>query len=188
MLENIEFNSLLSALIGGFFALFGVLVNSRLSKKNTEKEDKNKVENFIDSIHLELNTLWDLYYSSIGSKVEEYKDDEPFMHIYHAKQDYFIVYKNNSNYIGSIECKELRESIVRTYILCKSILDTYELNNEFIDLYTKYNDNGDIKKRDMVRSSLVESTASIKDIHSALKEKLNNLNKVYAEYKKNNQL
>lgn len=184
ILRNLVMLDFGSAVIGGSFTLIGVIINEYFVKKRNILEEKEKTKNFVESINLEVNTLWDLYLKNIGKTLELHNEKEPFFFTYYAKQDYFLLYSKNTNQLGSIENKELREIIVRIYVKAKALLDTYQLNNEFIEKHELYHTTKNEDMRIGYYEALTEGAPSLKEIHFDLKNEVETLNSLVKAYKK----
>lgn len=172
---SFDFNSLVSALsgslIGGIFVLFGVWIKEYLDKKR----DKQKVKNIIKGISIEINTIWDMYINRVGTLLEELSDEEMFGYIYPVNQDYFTVYSNNADLIGSIENKNISNSIIKIYTMAKGLIDSFQLNNQMLEKVEEYeNTNNEFKYtyEDILR----KYSTNLKKLHYDLKKEIEILN------------
>lgn len=168
---SFDFNSLVSALsgslIGGMFVLIGVGIKEYLDKKR----DKQKVKNIIKGISIEINTIWDMYINRVGTLLEELSDEEMFGYIYPINQDYFTVYSNNADLIGSIENKNISNSIIKIYTMAKGLIDSFQLNNQMLEKVEEYeNTNNELKYtyEDILR----KYSANLKKLHYDLKKEI----------------
>jgi len=128
---QMDWNSLISALIGGGLSLLGavgaVLIERKISRNEEESKEKILLRGFINSIKTEITTLW-----GDSSYIESLKDGEPFLTAIAFTQDYFVIYSNNSHLIGRLKSEELRNQIVKTYTAGRLIIDTYAYNNDLV--------------------------------------------------------
>lgn len=183
--NNFDFNSLFAALIGGAFALLGVLVAEYLTRKRSKDEEKDKTINFLKNVKTELNTLWDMYLINMGNIIEEHDENQPFYYTYIVNQEYFTIYTNNSSYIGLIKNDKLRESIIRSYAKGKALIDTYQLNNKMLEQHELYAAQQDNLMTHDYRKILKEYAPKIKSLHFELKSEIETLNKLLEKEIKN---
>ena len=138
-MNNFTWNDLLlssvGGLIGGALTLVGVYCTHWLqSKQNAEKEAEHLL-GLLQGIHDEIETLWEVYSSSIGAHVETLQDNSPLMVFWPINQDYFTIYNTNAFFIGKIKSHDIRKSIVATYTQARALIDSYRMNN---DMFQKY--------------------------------------------------
>lgn len=176
--NDIDFNSLISALFGASFTLFAVFIAEFFTRKRQKDDNKKQIINFLNSICAELNTLWKLYYENAGQNLEECSDTEAYTFVFIVNQDYFTIYRNNSHIIGQIDNEELRSCIIRAYAKAKSLIDTYQLNNSMLEkkelfLVQKYKE-----MYDEYEHILKEYTTSLKRLHFELKDEIDIFNKL----------
>lgn len=174
--NGFDFNSLYAAIVGGLFALFGVVVNEFFTRKRIENEDKQKTINFLKNVKIELNTLWDMYLINMGSIIEQHDENQPFYYTYIVNQEYFTIYTNNSQYIGSVKNEKLRESIIRSYAKGKALIDTYQLNNKMLEQHELYAANQHDLMVNDYRKILKDYAPKIKALHNELKREIEELN------------
>lgn len=102
-------------------------------------DEKKQIESFLNSIKSEISSIWSRYYDTIGKSIESLKEDEGFDSYYPIFDNYFIVYDNNTNLIGSLD-KELSEILVKTYIIAKGLKDSFVFNNQLLNEVRRYHD------------------------------------------------
>jgi hypothetical protein len=128
---QIDWNSLISALIGGVLSLLGavgaVLIDRKISREEEESKERILLRGFINSIKTEMTTLWD-----DNSHLESLREGEPFLTTIAITQDYFVIYSNNSHLIGRLKSEELRNHIVKTYTAARMLIDVFAYNNDLV--------------------------------------------------------
>lgn len=186
--NNLEYlYYLLSALIGGALACAGSLWATKITQSNDRKirelSLKQSQINFLKALSNEINTLWERYMWGIGEELERLADGHPFTFYYPVTQDYFTVFNNNSQFIGSLQNEELSSEIVEIYSIAKGLVDSYRLNNDFVQkhehwhwLANETNQNIHLQRAQAQLEALKEYSATLKEIHFKIKEKLPILN------------
>lgn len=138
----IDWNSVVSALVGGAIAgFFSLRAVDRSAKKDSEmrkKEEESLLNAFLLSIRDEVDTLWNRYMWGIGEELEKLPENQPFLWQYPLTQNYFSVYDNNSSLIGKIKEDNLRKLIIITYTQAKGLIDSYRFNNEMVKTYEDF--------------------------------------------------
>jgi hypothetical protein len=186
---QIDWNSLISALIGGILSLTGavgaVLIDRKISKNEEESKEKILLRGFINSIKTELTTLW-----GDTSYLESLKEGEPFLTTIAITQDYFVIYSNNSPLIGRLKSEELRNQIVKTYTAARLLIDAYAYNNELVremrDLEYRSVHSGSNNLSNhikMKRDELIEWAPEIKKQSKQTKEDIGKLVALIEQYK-----
>ncbi|MCF6766526.1 hypothetical protein L3V82_12180 [Thiotrichales bacterium 19S3-7] len=178
---------LIGALVGGLFTLVSASYSFYKLRSHSLDIEKRQVENFVKSIRVELNVLFDQYMGSMGTAVENLQQDQKLDLYYPLTQDYFIVYHNNSRLIGSIEDSYVRNQIIRIYTVAKGLVDSFRMNNEILSNYehecillNRDRDNNESTNSILVayEDSLKAYAISIKQSHSEFKQQLEILNDV----------
>ena len=128
---QMDWNALISALIGGGLSLLGavgaVLIDRKISRNEEESKERILLRGFINSIKTEITALW-----VDNSSLESLKEGEPFLKTVAITQDYFVIYSNNSPLIGRLKSEELRNQIVKTYTAARLLIDAYAYNNDLV--------------------------------------------------------
>lgn len=181
--NTFDFNSLLAALIGGLISLVAVFITEYLTRKRTKSDELELTQNFLKNIKEEINTLWQLYISNMGDILEQHNETEAFHYIYVVNQDYFTIYNNSSQLIGSVKNKKLSSSIIKTYAKAKSLIDTYQLNNKILDKQEIYASDMNISMINGYENALKEYTPVLKRLHTDLKEEISTLNNLFESEK-----
>lgn len=127
--------ALIGAWIGGKFTLTAV---EKTHKRNiaTQKANQERIiNNFLQAIHDEVDTLWNNYNSMAGVTIGNLKDGDALTIYYPIPLDIFTIYNGNSSLIGSVQDSELRKAIITTYGNARSLIESHRLNNEFVQKY-----------------------------------------------------
>lgn len=149
-------SGLIGALIGGFFTLWGTLIDGRRQERASDNEAKDKQKSVLIGIKAEIETLLELYKARIYDSLEGYEGGKPFDTIFPLTQNYFSFYESNSFALTSINEKTMK-SIVICYGSARSLVDTFKMNNQVLDelskLQTIYHDT----QKDIHRFNLEQS-------------------------------
>ncbi|WP_440874305.1 hypothetical protein [Thalassotalea sp. PLHSN55] len=182
-----SFGSAISgAVIGGFIAGFFALKSTQKSfdnqKTQSDESEKKLIKGVLQAIHDELETIFERYQESMGSKIENLNDQEALAFYYPLVSDFFTVYNGNSFLIGRIPDNDLRKKIIKTYTIAKGMVDSFRLNN---DLVSKWEFSEklfaesqlEVHKQQAIahHSALVDYAKSIKDGHASFKVEVNGL-------------
>jgi hypothetical protein len=137
---------LVSAIIGVTGVVIGAYIagyySDRATKsllqgqKDAQQEERAlKVKAVLSALYHELDSVWRLYMQGMGQEIEKVPPaDKPqgFLIVYPIISDYFPLYQANAANIGLIQDTELRNKLVHTYTLAKSLVDSYKMNNQLI--------------------------------------------------------
>jgi hypothetical protein len=72
-----------------------------------------------------LEILGQIYGQESGGLLENLKEGQPFDVYFSLKQQYFIVYPNNTDVVGQIEDSDLVKAIVVTYNTANFLIESY---------------------------------------------------------------
>jgi hypothetical protein len=178
---QMDWNSSISALIGGVLSLLGavgaVLIDRKISRNEEESKEKILLRGFINSIKTEITTLW-----GDTSYLESLKEGEPFLTTVAITQDYFVIYSNNSPLIGRLKSEELRKQMVKTYTAGRMLIDAYAYNNDLMremrDLEYRSVHSGSNNLSNhikMKRDELIEWAPELKKLSKQTKEDIGKL-------------
>lgn len=127
-------SGLLGAVVGGLFTLYATKVEIRSNAAKEARHEQKEMQSLLDSIALELRTLWSMHERRIGPMLQSLKPGEPFLYYYPLSQNYFVIYDANATRIGAIADASLRTAIVVTFNKCKKVIDGLTYNNTlFLD-------------------------------------------------------
>ena len=125
-------SSAVGALIGSALTLAGAYLAHWLERSEAERKDADHLLGLLQGIHDEIESLWELYISSIGAHAEALQANAPLMFYWPITQDYFTIYNSNSFFIGKIKDHDLRKQIVATYAKARGLIDSYRMNNDLL--------------------------------------------------------
>lgn len=164
------------ALIGSALTLVATYIAHRLQLSVQDKKDAQHLKGLLQSIHDEIETLWDAYMGSAGAHVEALPDGEPVAIYWPITQDYFIIYSANANSIGRVRDHDLRKAIVVAYTKAWGLIDSFRMNNELVHkfeyttlLYQESKNPVHQAHANAHRQNLVRYAAQLKQRHNDLK-------------------
>lgn len=99
-----------------------------LQKQNQQK----LIKGFLQAIHDEIETLWEIYEADMGVQLEALHDGNPLLVYYPVMQEYFTVYNTNGFLIGHVEDPDLRKLIIQVYSKARGLIDSYKMNNDMV--------------------------------------------------------
>lgn len=133
----VTFGSAISgAVIGGVITGYCALRSTDKAYENQQKHaddnEEKTIKGLLQAIHDEIETIWDRYQETMGSKLDTLGDNDPLNFYYPLVSDFFTVYNGNSFLIGRIPNNDLRKQIIKTYTLAKGLVDSFRLNNDLV--------------------------------------------------------
>ena len=132
--------SVISGLVGGVLALLGVYFTLEGHRQRDKDRQEEIILSALEAIKEELNSLWGIINESVEHYWKEFEEKKDFLNCnLTVPSDYFTIYRSNANLIGQIEEPELRNKIVRVYVLLLALIEGYKKNNTWIDKYEKAN-------------------------------------------------
>lgn len=127
------------AVVGGAIAGYYSFKATKEAHENqkiiADENERNIVTSLLQSIHDEIETVFDNYHENIGVKLESLEEDAPLLFYYPLVSDFFPVYNGNTFLLGRIKDNDLRKSIIKTYTLAKGLIDSYRMNNDLLQKY-----------------------------------------------------
>ena len=179
-------SSLLSTIVGGLIAsATAYLVTNKTYNdqvKQAEKTEEQLIKGLLQSIHDEVETVYERYLETMGGKLESLNEMEPLIIIYPLVSDFFSVYNGNSFLIGRISNNDLRKKIIKTYTLAKGMVDSFKLNNDLVNKYEYayflYSESkSDVHKKQMSAhyQSLINYASTLKHAHNEFKKEVSSL-------------
>lgn len=128
--------TIIAAIIGGVIAgQYSLQATKKAHENQKTIADENEdriVKSLLQSIHDELETVFERYQETMGSRIEALEKNQPLTFYYPLASDFFAVYHGNSFLIGRIKDHDLRKGIIKTYTLAKGLIDSYKMNNELL--------------------------------------------------------
>lgn len=174
--------AIIGGLITGFFTIKSTNNSFDNQKKQSEESEKAIIKGLLQSIHDEVDSIYERYHESMGILIESLEDDKPLAVYYPLSSDFFTVYNGNSFLIGRIQDHSLRKQIIRTYTIAKGIVDSFKMNNELVAKFEISNKifqetNSEVHKNQANTQYfyLVEYAKVLKEAHIKLKNEVNHL-------------
>lgn len=121
--------------IAGYYSFKATKEAHENQKRIADDNEKNIITSLLQSIHDEIETVFDNYHENIGVQLESLDENRPLLFYYPLVSDFFPVYNGNTFLLGRIKDNDLRKSIIKTYTLAKGLLDSYRMNNDLLQKY-----------------------------------------------------
>jgi len=126
-----------STILGAAIGYIGSMKGVKNSEKGKNLDEISKKIRILSAMRSEFIFLLERYENVYGQFISNTSEGQPIDEFSPSKEDYFTVYINNSEIIGDISNEKTRESIIRSYILSKSIMEEFEINNSLHEEYRK---------------------------------------------------
>ncbi len=183
---SFDLSSLVSAIIGGLiaggFALLATHISYKNQIKQAQENDEKLIKSLLQSIHDEIETIYEIYQDSIGEKIDSLNEGEALNVYYPIESDYFTVYRSNCFLIGRITDNDLRKQIIKTYTLAQGMVDAFHQNSAFVekrvDAYELFIGTQDEVHKTYFQehdNQLVEYAKIIKESHMSFKQEISEL-------------
>ena len=160
------------AVIGGFITYVGVrrTLNHADSVRNQDRQQI--LLGVYQALHTEVATLREVYETGDwGHAIENLAEGHPLASFFPVEQDYFVVYRNNTNLIGLIPEEKLRREIVATYVKMMGFIDSIRHNNWLLAQLEDARREPLLPPRTAgIEKSMVEYAVKIRNMHCVLKE------------------
>ena len=103
----------------------------RYAEKRDLENKRNQLLNLFQALNAELSAIWERYMAVVGGDLEKAKqaDELPFTILFAAAQNYFGVYDNSAQLLGTLE-PESGKKIIEAYVNLKSLLDELQNYNQ----------------------------------------------------------
>jgi hypothetical protein len=135
-------------------------------------DDETEILAFVEAIRDEVQTAWDGYCLEIHPAINALPSGDYFDVIYPVSTDTFTIYDNGASIVGKIDDAELRNSVVKTYGLAKSLILSFQLNNSMVAEYRQLSLLYRQPDRDAVLSARADSlriyASKLKELDSAI--------------------
>lgn len=186
LFELIQSKEFVAAVIGGLVTGVFSLLTTKMVFKNQQIQSENNekviINSLLQSIHDEIETVYERYQETMGARLESLKEGEALAFYYPLVSDFFAVYNGNTFLLGRIKNNDLRKQIIKTYTLSKGMIDSFRLNNDLVQKFessTKIHDETghEIHKKHAIAhyNSLVAYAKNLKQGHIILKSEINDL-------------
>lgn len=181
--------AIVGGLIAGYFALESTKRAFKNQKVHANDNEEKLIKGLLQAIHDEIETVYDRYQETMGSRLEALGDGGALTFYYPLVSDFFSVYNGNTFLLGRIADNDLRKQIIKTYTLSKGMVDSFRLNNDLVQKLEHSNKvfgetQQEIHKQHAIAhySSLVEYAKSLKQSHQVLKQEIANLLRVLRKH------
>ncbi len=172
-------SGLIGAVVGGLFTLYATNKALRADAVKEDRQEEKEIQNLLDSLAVELGTLWEFHMRRIGAMIENLKPGDAVEFFYPLTQDYFTLYDSNAHNIGKLRDATLRAGIVKTYNKGKKIVDGFKYNNELYHDWRDYSDSDEQLQDDVrlagKRKALTDYAMMLKEDHFEMKALVENL-------------
>jgi len=174
--------AIIGGLITGISSVIAVLIAHKKDLKKLKIQEKRLTQSLLQSIHDEIEALWEAYQEGVGTHLEALSEGKPFLYYYPISQDYFTVYTTNSIFIGKIEDNDLRKLIITTYTQARGLIDSYRMNNYMLEkyeqwesLYKQTNNPVYCEYYKAYYEGLIKYAKNLKSQHNKVKKNVNSL-------------
>lgn len=174
--------AVVGGIVAGYFALRTVTISFNNQRKHDEENEGKLIQGLLQAIHDEIETIYERYQETIGSKLETLADGDALTSYYPVVSDFFSVYNGNTFLIGRIPNNDLRKQIIMTYTLSKGMVDSFRLNNDLVHKFEHSSKIFDETTQEVHKQhaqahyqSLVEYAKKLKHSHHVLKQEISNL-------------
>lgn len=168
--------ALTGGLLTGYFSIKSTDKAFEHQQQHTDDNDKKLILGLLQSIHDEIETVWDRYQETMGMQLESLPENEALQFYFPLVSDFFSVYNGNSFLIGRIPDNDLRKQIIKTYTLAKGIVDSFRMNNDLVQKFEIANKifeetNKNVHKNHAIAhlNSLIVYAKTLKESHKILK-------------------
>ncbi|MFH1621635.1 MAG: hypothetical protein ABIA97_00740 [Candidatus Omnitrophota bacterium] len=182
MNKEILISTAVGAFIGSSITLIATIISHHLQVSERKKTEESVIHGFLQGIHDEIETLWDLYLKGIGNKLESLEEGKGLECYYPVTQEYFTFYMANAYLVGKVKDHDLRKNIVSVYAKAKGLLDSYRMNNEVLNklehsalVYQSSKISTDRSNMLAYQQSLITYASSLREYHNDLKVLIQNL-------------
>lgn len=181
--------AIVGGLITGYFALETTKRSFKNQRAHADENEAKLIKGLLQAIHDEIETVYDRYQETMGSRLESLGDGGALAFYYPLVSDFFAVYNGNSFLIGRIPDNDLRKQIIKTYTLSKGMVDSFRLNNDLVQKFEHSNKvfeetQQEVHKQHAIAhyNALVEYAKTLKQGHAALKQEVSNLLRVLRKH------
>lgn len=125
-------SGLIGTLIGGLMSCVSAWWVWRLTRKHEVSRAAEITRNRLGAIHDELVATWERYNGQIGHRFETADPLSPPLMIMPIGEDYFPIYRNNTDAVAQISDAQARHLLPKTYICAVGMIDSLRFNNELV--------------------------------------------------------
>lgn len=168
-------SAIIGGLIAGGFAIWaGILAGNQAHRNNLKLDEiqkRKKIDGVLQAIRCELEISGQIYKQQAGGLLENLKDGQTFDVYFSLKQQYFIVYPNNTDVVGQIEDGDLVKAIVVTYNTANFLIESYLINNWYLDRQRELQG----LTTSVLSANRIKQAVILKAVHAHLISETNNL-------------
>jgi len=144
----------IGAVVGGAITCYGGWLATKSAAKTAfevqqrefearEKAEKNAalalIQGTVQSISDEVEALWKHYNREIGPHFASLQADRA-ANVFHASQNYFVIFNAAGALVGRIPCETLRSRIIDFYVGAKACVDPLQYYERLNDYYAAISD------------------------------------------------
>lgn len=174
--------AIVGAFVAGYCSIKATEIAHRNQKTQSEENEKRLLVGLLQSIHDEIETVFEGYQETMGAKLESLSEGDGLIWYYPLVSDYFTIYNSNGFLIGKISSNDLRKQIIKTYTLAKGMIDSYRMNNDLVGKFEYANklseETGSVVHKNQANarySGLIEYAKTLKESHKELKSEVSGL-------------
>lgn len=137
-------NTLVNLASGLFGSLVGAWISvwttkQTISEKNTSEQraENEIIFHTLVSVRSELNAAYQRYNSNMGQIFSNTPPEQASAIYIPIREDYFPIYRNNTQIIGKIKREQTIENIVLCYICAAGMIDCITFNNSLYEKHEK---------------------------------------------------
>lgn len=137
--EYLSSKEFLSALMGGCFTLFGVLIAYFIQTRKEDKSEKNRTIRQLKLLSSEIQILFKIVDSELAEEIQEYKPDGVFWFHLPIGENVFVFFDSSPDCLTQIP-SETTASILKWYTRAKGFVALIKINNKNVEdafLYAK---------------------------------------------------
>lgn len=174
--------AILGAIVAGYCSIKATQISNKNQREQSGENDKKLLAGLLQSIHDEIETVYDRYQETMGARLESLPENNALIWYYPLVSDFFTIYNSNGFLIGKIPSNDLRKQIIKTYTLSKGMLDSYRMNNELVAKFEYahklFEETGLQVHQNQANahfSGLVDYAKTLKESHKTLKTEIASL-------------
>jgi uncharacterized membrane-anchored protein YhcB (DUF1043 family) len=167
--------AIIGGVIAGYFALESTKRSFQNQQQHSDENEEKLIRGLLQAIHDEIETVYDRYQETMGSRIESLSDNGALAVYYPLVSDFFSVYNGNSFLVGRIPDNDLRKQIIKTYTLAKGMVDPFRLNNDLVQKFELSNKIYEETQQEVHKKHAVAHYASLMEYAKVLKQGHQNL-------------
>lgn len=125
-------SGLVGALVGGVFALLGVMLAAHFAKRHAEAARRKLVLGGVRAITAELAVNFARYEAMAAPAIRRVADGERMNFHWPITSEYFAVYAANAGLLGELDDDDLAKEIIEVVTAAKGLVDSLRLNVQML--------------------------------------------------------